>query len=92
MEIALVGSGSESGRKCLPCGSMCREMPSSSASNARLERQQTPLPWDPKMEEVLEQPPHLILLDPSFLVYRKRRRKRISLAGPVHGGSPPGSE
>ena len=28
------------------------------------------------MEEATEQPPHLILLDPSFLVYRKRRRKR----------------
>ena len=26
------------------------------------------------MEEATEQPPHLILLDPSFLVYRQRRR------------------
>jgi len=29
------------------------------------------------MEEATEQPPHMILLDPSFLVYRRRRRKRI---------------
>ena len=29
---------------------------------------------DPDMEEATEQPPHLILLDPSFLVYRRRRR------------------
>ena len=43
-------------------------------SNASLEHQQRPLPWDPDMEEATDQPPHLILLDPSFLVYRKRRR------------------
>ena len=30
------------------------------------------------MEEATEQPPHLILLDPHFLVYRRRRRKLIS--------------
>lgn len=47
-------------------------------SNSRLERQQSPLPWDPDLEEAAEQPPHLILLDPRFLVYRKRLRKRIS--------------
>ena len=29
-------------------------------------------------EEAAEQPPHLILLDPSFLVYRRHRRKRTS--------------
>jgi hypothetical protein len=45
-------------------------------SNASLERQQRLLPWDPDMEEATEQPPHLILLDPFFLVYHKRRRKR----------------
>ena len=37
-----------------------------------------PLPWDPDLEEAADQPPHLILLDPSFLVYRGRRRKRTS--------------
>jgi len=47
-------------------------------SNARLERQQRLLPWNPDMEEATEQPPHLILLDPHFLVYRRRRRKLIS--------------
>jgi hypothetical protein len=47
-------------------------------SNARLERQQSSLAWDPEMEEATEQPPHLILLDPSFLVYRRRQRKLIS--------------
>lgn len=30
------------------------------------------------MEEAPEQPPYLMLLDPSFLVYRKRRRRLVS--------------
>jgi len=30
------------------------------------------------MEEATEQPPHMILLDPYFVVYRGRRRKLIS--------------
>ena len=47
-------------------------------SISRRERQQTSLPWDPDLEEAAEQPPHLILLDPSFLVYRGRRRKLVS--------------
>ena len=47
-------------------------------ANSRRERHQRPLPWDPEMEEAAEQPPHLILLDPSFLVYRGRRRNRVS--------------
>ena len=55
-------------------------MPPSSASNARLERQQKPLPWDSDMEESTEQPPHMILLIPCFVVYRGRRRKRFNYA------------
>ena len=30
------------------------------------------------MEEAAEQPPHMILLDPYFVVYRGRRRRLIS--------------
>mgnify|MGYP001602391901 CR=1 FL=1 len=30
------------------------------------------------MEESTEQPPHTILLDPHFVVYRRRQRKLIS--------------
>ena len=36
------------------------------------------------MAEAADQPPHMILLDPYFVVYRKRRRKLIS------GKPPPG--
>jgi hypothetical protein len=32
------------------------------------------------MNEAAEQPPHMILLIPRFVVYRGRRRKRISYA------------
>ena len=40
--------------------------------------------WDNEMEEAADQPPHMILLDPYFVVYRGRRRKLIS------GKPPPG--
>ena len=43
-------------------------------SNSRRERHQRSLPWDPDLEEVSVQPPHTILLDPHFMVYRGRRR------------------
>jgi len=46
--------------------------------NSRRERHQSPLVWSPDMEEAAEQPPHMILLDPYFAVYRERRRKLIS--------------
>ena len=40
--------------------------------------------WDNEMEEANDQPPHMILLDPYFVVYRGRRRRLIS------GKPPPG--
>ena len=40
--------------------------------------------WNNEMEEATDQPPHMILLDPYFVVYRGRRRKLIS------GKPPPG--
>ena len=44
-------------------------------SNSGRERHQSPLPWDPDLEEASVQPPYLILLDPHFMVYRGRRWK-----------------
>ena len=61
-----------------PCGSMRREMQPSSASNARRERHQSPLPWDPDLEEASEAPPYILLIDNWFPIHR-RRRLRLSL-------------
>lgn len=47
-------------------------------SNSRRERQQSSLPWDPDLEEATDQPPHMILLDPYLVVYRRRRHRLIS--------------
>ena len=52
-------------------------MPPSSASNARCERQQSQLAWDPDLEEASVQPPHMILLDPHFMVYHRRTSQRF---------------
>ena len=51
---------------------MGREMQPFSASSARRERHQRPLPWDPNLEEASVQPHYLILLDPHFVVYTRR--------------------
>lgn len=48
-------------------------------SNARREHHQSQLAWDPDLEEASEQPPHMILLDPSFW----------STAGAAGGSQPP---
>ena len=42
-------------------------------SSARRERHQSLLRWDPDLEEASVQPPYLILLDPHFVVYTRRR-------------------
>ena len=47
-------------------------------SNSRRERHQSQLVWEPDMEEATEQPPHMILLDPYLVVYRRHRRRLIS--------------
>ena len=46
-------------------------------ANARRERHQSPLPWDPDLEEASVQPPHMILLDPHFMVYHRRTSQRF---------------
>ncbi len=47
-------------------------------SLTRPDLQQSPLIWSLDMEEAAAQPPHMMLLDPYFVVYRGRRRKLIS--------------
>ena len=54
---------------------MRREMQPSSASNARRERHQRLLPWDPDLEEAGEAPPYILLIDNWFPTSRKRRRR-----------------
>ena len=46
-------------------------------ANSRRERHQRSLPWDPDLEEASVQPPHMILLDPHFMVYHRRTSQRF---------------
>ena len=55
-----------------------RKYDRSCASTASRERHQSPLVWSPDMAEVAEQPPHMILIDNDFAIYRRRRRRLVS--------------
>ena len=46
-------------------------------SNSRCKRQQRSLPWDPDLEEASVQPPHMIRLDPHFMVCHRRTSQRF---------------
>ena len=54
-------------------------------ANSRRERHQSPLPWDPDLEEASEAPPYILLIDNWFAIRRKRRRRRSTLS---HAGLP----